>query len=187
MLRACVISSKGSWESWLPLAEFSYNNSYQESIKMAPFEALYGRRCRTPLNWVEPGERSYYGIDFVDEAEERVRTIQQHLQAAQSWQKSYADKRRRPLTFKVGDQVYLKVSPIRGTQRFGVKGKLAPRYIGPYPSLEVKGQVAYRLQLPAEMSTIFLVFHVSQLKKCLRAPTWCTKNDLFRWWTARIE
>ena len=71
MLRACVISSKGSWEKWLPLAEFSYNNSYQESIKMAPFEALYGKKCRTPLNWVELGERRYYGIDFVKEAEEQ--------------------------------------------------------------------------------------------------------------------
>ena len=70
MLRACVVSPKGSWEKWLPLAEFSYNNSYQESIKMAPFEALYARKCRTPLNWVEPRERRYYGIDFVKDAEE---------------------------------------------------------------------------------------------------------------------
>jgi transposase InsO family protein len=83
ILRACVISSKGSWEKWLPLAEFSYNNSYLESIKMAPFEALYGRKCRTPLNWVEPGERRYYGIDFVKEAEEQVQIIQQHIEATQ--------------------------------------------------------------------------------------------------------
>jgi hypothetical protein len=75
MLRVCVISSKGSWESWLPLAELTYNNGYQESIKIAPFEALYGRKCRTPLNWVEPGERMYYDIDFVEEAEEKVRII----------------------------------------------------------------------------------------------------------------
>ena len=109
MLRACVISSKGSWEKWLPLAEFSYNNSYQGSIKMAPFEALYDRKCRTPLNWVEPGERRYYGIDFVKEAEEQVHIIQQHIETAQSRQKSYADKRRRPIEFEVGDYVYLKV------------------------------------------------------------------------------
>jgi hypothetical protein len=76
MLRTCVISSKGSWEKWLPLAKFSYNNSYQESIKMAPFKALYGQKSRTPLNWVKPGERRYYGIDFVKEAEEQVRVIQ---------------------------------------------------------------------------------------------------------------
>ena len=109
---------------WLPLAKFSYNNSYQESIKMAPFEALYGWKCRTPLNWIEPRERRYYGIDFVIEAEEQVRIIQQHMKAAQSRQKNYADKRRRPLTFEVGDYVYLKVSPMKGVQRFGEKGSL---------------------------------------------------------------
>ena len=91
LLRACVISSKGSWEKWLPLAKFSYNNSYQASIKMAPFEALYGRKCRTPLNWIEPGERRYFGIDFVTEVEEQVHIIQQHMKVAQSRQKSYAN------------------------------------------------------------------------------------------------
>jgi hypothetical protein len=170
MLRACVISSKGSWEKWLPLAEFSYNNSYQESIQMAPFEALYGRKCRTPLNWVEPGERRYYGIDFVKEAEKQVRIIQQHMAAAQARQKSYADKRKRPIEFEVGDHVYLKVSPMIGVQRSGVKRKLAPRYIGPYPIIERCGMVANKLQLPPEICMIFLVFHVSQLKKCLRVP-----------------
>ena len=170
MLRACVISSKGSWEDWLPLVEFSYNNSYQESIKMAPFEALYGRKCRTPLNWIEPGERRYYGIDFVKEAEERVQLIRQHIEAAQSRQKSYADKRRSPIIFQVGDYVYLKVSPMRRVQRFGVKRKLAPRYVGPYKITAQKGPVAYQLQLPPEMKAIFSVFHVSQLKKCLRVP-----------------
>jgi hypothetical protein len=84
MLRACVISSKGSWKKWLPLAEFLYNNSYQESIKMAPFKALYGHKCRTPLNWAEASERRYYGIDFVEQAEEQVRTIKIPMAAAQS-------------------------------------------------------------------------------------------------------
>jgi len=83
---------------------------------MAPFEALYGRKCRTPLNWIEPGERKYYGIDFVEEAEEKVRIIQQNMKAAQSCQKGYADKRRRPLEFEVGDYVYLKVTPIKKVQ-----------------------------------------------------------------------
>jgi hypothetical protein len=100
MLRACVISSKGSWEKWLPLAKFSYNNSYQESIKMAHFEALYGRKCRTPLNWIEPGERRYYGINFVKKAKEQVCTIQKHIEAAQSRQKSYADKEEDPLNLR---------------------------------------------------------------------------------------
>ena len=142
MLRACVISLKDSWEKWLPLAKFSYNNSYQESIKMAPFEALYGRKYRTPLNWIEPGERRYYGIDFVKDAKERVQIIQQHIEAAQSRQKSYADKRRSPIVFQIGDYVYLKVSPMRKVQRFGVKRKLASRYIGPYQIIAQKGLVA---------------------------------------------
>ena len=145
MLRACVISSNGSWEKWLPLVEFSYNNTYQESIKMAPFEALYGRKCRTSLNWVEPGERRYYGIDFVEEAEKQVHIIQQHLKVAQSRQKSYADKRRRPIEFEVGDYIYLTVSPMKGVQRFGVKRKLASRYVGPYKILERSGRAAYKL------------------------------------------
>src|SRR5438034_10737205 len=114
----------------LPLAEFSYNNSYQKSLKMAPFEALYGRKCRSPLNWSEPGERVTFGPDLIIEAEEKVRVIQNHLKTAQSRQKSYSDKRRRPLEFKVGSWAYLRVSPMKGVHKFGVKGKLAPRYIG---------------------------------------------------------
>jgi hypothetical protein len=170
MLRACLISCKGSWEKWLPLAEFSYNNSYQESIKMTPLEALYGRKCRTPLNWVEPGERRFYGVDFVEEAEEQVRAIQKNMAATQARQKSYADKRRKPIEFEVGDYVYLKVSPMRGVKRFGIKRKLEPQYVGPYHIIEKSGRVAYKLSLPRELGAIFLIFHVSQLKKCLRLP-----------------
>ena len=137
---------------------------------MAPFEALYGRKCRTPLNWVEARERRYYGIDFVQEAEEQVHTIQTHMATAQARQKSYADRRRKPIEFKVGDFVYLKVSPMKSVQRFGVKQKLAPRYAGPFEIIGQSGKVAYKIQLPPEMSAIFNVFHVSQLKKCLRVP-----------------
>jgi len=93
---------------------------------MTPFEALYGRRCRTPLNWVEPGGRRYYGIDLVNETEKKVQIIQQHMKVAQSRQKSYADKRRRPLEFNIGDYVYLEVTPIKKVQRFRVRSKLAP-------------------------------------------------------------
>ena len=106
---------------------------------------MYGRKCRTPLNWIEPGERRYFGIDFVNEAEEQVHVIQQHMKAAQSRQKSYADRRRRPLTFEVGDYVYLKVSLMKKVQRFGVKRKLAPRYVGPYKIIKRSGRVAYKL------------------------------------------
>ena len=112
---------------------------------MALFEALYSHKCRTPLNWIEPSERRYFGIDFVNEAEEQARVIQQHMKAAQSRQKSYADKRRRPLTFEVGDYVHLKVSPMKGVKRFGMKKKLSPRYVGPYKILERKENVAYKL------------------------------------------
>ena len=170
MLRSCVLSYSEKWHECLPLAEFSYNNSYQESIKMAPFEALYGRRCRTPLNWSEPGEHSLFGVDLVKETEEKVRLIRENMKIAQSRQKSYADKRRRSLSFEVGDYVYLKVSPMKGVTRFGVKGKLAPRYIGPYQILERCGKVAYRLDLPPQLLSVHNVFHVSQLKKCLRVP-----------------
>jgi hypothetical protein len=97
---------------------------------MAPFEALYSRRCRTPLSWSETGERKIFGLDLIVEAKDKVKIIQANLKTAQSRQKSYADQRRKPLQFQVGDFVYLRVSPTRGVQRFGIKGKLAPRYVG---------------------------------------------------------
>jgi hypothetical protein len=170
MLRACVLDFSQKWDECLPLAEFSYNNSYQESIKMAPFEALYGRRCRTLLNWSEPGERYFFRPDLVKETEDKVQKIIHNMKKAQTRQKSYADRRRQPLCFLVGDYVYLKVSPMKGVSRFRIKGKLAPWYIGPFPILEQCGPVAYRLQIPETLSAIHNVFHVSQLKKCLRVP-----------------
>ncbi|WVZ56866.1 hypothetical protein U9M48_007338 [Paspalum notatum var. saurae] len=157
-------------EDMLRASEFAYNNSYQKSLEMAPFEALYGRRCRTPLNWSEPGERVTFGPDLVAQAEEQVRFIQENLKRAQSRQKSYSDRRRRPLVFKEGDHVYLRVSPMKGVHRFGVKGKLAPRYVGPFKISEKCGPVAYRLELPPRLAAVHDIFHVSQLKKCLRVP-----------------
>jgi hypothetical protein len=171
MLRACVLHYGKDWDKCLSLAEFSYNKSYQSNLKMAPFEALYGRRCRTPLNWSQAGEREIFGPALVLEAEEKVRVIKKNLEAAQTRQKSYHDKRRKPLQFEVGDHVYLKVSPTKGVQRFGIKGKLAPRYIGPYEIKETCGPVAYQLKLPPHMSAVHDVFHVSQLRKCVRLPT----------------
>jgi transposase InsO family protein len=126
MLRACVLEFPLKWDECLPLVEFSYNNSYQESIKMAPFEALYGRRCRTPLNWSKPGEKWFFQPDLVKEMEEKDQRMIHNLKEAQARQKSYADKRRQPLYFQVKDYVYLKVSPMKGVTRFGVNGKLAP-------------------------------------------------------------
>jgi hypothetical protein len=113
MLGACAIHHGKNWDKCLSLAEFTYNNSYQSNLKMAPFEALYGRRCRTPLNWSQASEREIFGPDLVLEAERKVRIIRKKLEAAQARQKSYHDKRRKPLQFKVGDHVYLKVSPTK--------------------------------------------------------------------------
>ncbi|GKB10349.1 putative reverse transcriptase domain-containing protein [Tanacetum coccineum] len=137
MLRACIIDFGGSWDVHLPLAEFSYNNSYHSSIRCAPFEALYGRKCRSPVLWAEIGESSLIGPE------------------------------RKPLEFEVGDWVMLKVSPWKGVIHFGKKDKLAPRYVGPFEILERIGHVAYRLRLPEELSGVHDTFHVSALKKCL--------------------
>ncbi|WVZ89645.1 hypothetical protein U9M48_036024 [Paspalum notatum var. saurae] len=156
MLRACALTYSTKWDECLPLAEFAYNNSYQKSLEMAPFEALY--------------ERVTFGPDLVTQAEAQVKMIHNNLMRAQSRQKSYSNKRRRPLVFEEGDHVYLWVSPMKGVHRFGVKGKLAPRYIGPFKITERCGSVAYRFELPPHLDAVHDVFHDSQLKKCLRVP-----------------
>jgi hypothetical protein len=170
MLRACAIQYGTSWDKCLLYAEFSYNNSYQASLKKSPFKALYGQKCRTPLYWDQIGERQVFGPDIIEEAEQLVQQVRENLRVAQTRQKSYTDVRRQDLTFAVGDHVYLKVSPMRGIRRFNVKGKLAPRYIGPFKVLERKGEVAYRLELPPNLLGVHDVIHASQLKKCLRVP-----------------
>ncbi|GJR69886.1 putative reverse transcriptase domain-containing protein [Tanacetum coccineum] len=142
MLRAYAIDFGKGWVNHLPLVEFSYNNSYHASIKAAPFEALYGRKCRLPVCWAE------------------------RMQAARDRQKSYADLKRKPMDFQVGDKVMLKVSPWKGFVRFGKRGKLNPRYVGPFKVLEKVGEVAYKLELPQELSRVHNTFHVSNLKKC---------------------
>ena len=144
MLRACVLDHKGSWEEHLPLVEFAHKNCYQASIQMAPYEALYGRPYRSPIFWIEVGESFITGPDLIRDTTEEVSLIRQRLLMAQSWQKSYADVRRRPLEFEVGDYVFLKVMPKRGVVRFGKRGKLSPRFIGPFEILERVGTVAYR-------------------------------------------
>jgi hypothetical protein len=148
MLRACALKDNQSWDKCLLYAEFSYNNNYQESIKMAPFEFLYGRKCRTPLFWNEPDENQIFGPDILWEADRQVQMVRENLKLAWSMQKSYAANRRRELRFQVGDFMYLKVSPMRGLRRFKIRGKLAPRYIGPFKILEQRGEVAYQVELP---------------------------------------
>jgi hypothetical protein len=128
---------------------------------MSPFQALYGRSHRTLLQWDQPGEKQVFGPGILLEAEQNIKMVRENLKIAQSMQRSYADTRRRELSFEVGDFVYLKVSPIRGVRRFRVKGKLAPRYIGPYQILARRGEVAYQLNLPENLSAVHDVFHVS--------------------------
>ncbi|GJZ67433.1 hypothetical protein Tco_0630673 [Tanacetum coccineum] len=149
------------------LAEFSYNNSYHSSIRCAPFEALYERKCRPPILWEEIGESSLIGPERVQETTDKVVLIKEKLKAVRDHQKSYADNRRKPLEFEVGDRVLLKVSHWKGVIRFRTKGKLAPRYVGPFEILERIGLVAYRLRLPEELSSVHDIFHVSNLKKYL--------------------
>ena len=165
MLRACVIEFKGSWDTHLSLMEFAYNNSYQSSIGMAPFEALYGWKFCTLVCWDEVGERRLIGLELVHITLDKIQIVRDKLKIARDRQKSYADKRRRDLKFKVGDRVLLKVSPWKGVLRFGRHGKLRPRYIGPYEIIARVGAVAYRLDLPLELSKVHNVFHVSMLYK----------------------
>ncbi|GKD68520.1 putative reverse transcriptase domain-containing protein, partial [Tanacetum coccineum] len=139
MLRACVIDFGKGWERHLPLVEFSYNNSYHASIKAAPFEALYGRKCRSPVCWAKVGDVQLTGPEIIHETTKKIVQIRQRLQAARDRQRSYANVRRKPLEFQVGDRVMLKV-------------------VGP---------VSYKLELPGELSNVHSTFHISNLKKCL--------------------
>jgi hypothetical protein len=170
MLIACVLEFKGAWDEYMPLAEFAYNNSYQSSIQMASYEALYGRRCRAPICWDDVGERKVLGPDLIQETEEKVKLIRERLRTAQSRQKSYADGKRRNLHFEEGELVYLKVSPMKGVKRFGQGKKLSPRYIGPFHVTKQVGEVAYQLELPESLAGVHNVFHISLLRKCLKPP-----------------
>ncbi|GJS78375.1 putative reverse transcriptase domain-containing protein [Tanacetum coccineum] len=145
MLRACVLDFRGSWDVHLPLVEFSYNNSYHSSVRCAPFEALYGRKCRSPIMWAEVGEGQLIGPELVQETTEKISQIKDRLKAA--------------------------LSPWKGVVRFGKKGKLAPRFVGPFEIIKKVGPVAYRLDLPEELNGVHDTFHVSNLKKCLADPT----------------
>ncbi|GKC27340.1 putative reverse transcriptase domain, ribonuclease H-like domain, aspartic peptidase domain protein [Tanacetum coccineum] len=167
MLRACVIDFGSSWDRHLPLVEFSYNNSYHASIKAAPFEALYGQKYRSPVCWSEVGDSQLTGPELIRETTENIVQIKNRLLIARSRQKSYADRRSKPLEFEVGDMVLLKVSPWKGVIHFGKRKKLSPRYIGPFKILARVGLVAYTLELPEELKGIHSTFHVSNLKKCL--------------------
>ncbi|KAL0534153.1 hypothetical protein IC582_028437 [Cucumis melo] len=171
MLRACVLEFSGSWDSHLHLMEFAYNNSYQATIGMAPFEALYGKCCRSPVCWGEVGEQRMLGPELVQTTNAAIQKIRARMLTAQSRQKSYADVRRKDLEFEVGDMVFLKVAPMKGVLRFAKKGKLSPRFVGPFEILERIGPVAYRLALPPSFAAVHDVFHISMLRKYVADPT----------------
>ena len=171
LLRLCTLDFKGGWEEHLPSVEFAYNNSYEASIKMTPFEALYGRKYRSLICWTKVGDGRLLGPQIVQETTEKIVLIQQQIRTIQSHQKSYANKSRIYLEFLQGDHVFLKVSPIRGIIHFGMKGKLNSHYIGPFDILENMGQVAYHLALPPELANIHNVFPVSILEKYVFNPS----------------
>ncbi|GJW50993.1 putative reverse transcriptase domain-containing protein [Tanacetum coccineum] len=152
---------------YLPLVEFSYNNSYHASIKEAPFEALYGQKCRSPVCWAEVGDIQLTGPEIIYETTKKIVQIRQRLQDARDRQRSYANTRRKPLEFQVGECVMLKVSPRKGVIRFGKCGKLNPQYIRPFKILKRIGPLAYKLELSEELCNIHSTFHVSNQKKCL--------------------
>ncbi|GJW20014.1 putative reverse transcriptase domain-containing protein [Tanacetum coccineum] len=153
MLGMCMVLV-ASWDTHLPLVEFSYNNSYHKSIKCSPFEALYGRKCRSPVIWNEVGESQLIGPELVQETTEKIVQIRERLRTARSRQKCYADRRRKPLEFQVGDRVLLRVSPWKGVVRFGKRGKLAPRFVGYlYEIVEAHRTSAYAVEIgPQELS-----------------------------------
>ena len=177
LLRACILEQGGSWDTHLPLVEFTYNNSYHSSIGMAPFEALYGRRCRTPLCWHESGESVVLGPEIVRETTKTVKMIRDKMKISQSRQKSYHDKRRKDLEFQEGDHVFLRVTPTTGVGRALKAKKLTPRFIGPYQITSRVGKVAYRVALPPNLSNLHDVFHVSQLRKYIPDPSHVIQMD----------
>ena len=177
MLRACVIEFQGTWDKYIPLVEFAYNNHYHSSIDMAPYEALYERKCRSPLYWDREGSEFIEGPEIVQLTVDKIDVIKSKLKADQDRQKSYADQHRKEMEFQVGDKVFLKVSPWKGIMRFGNKGKLSPHYSGLYEIVEKVGPLAYKLALPPELAKIHDVFHVSMLRRYRSDPSHVLKDS----------
>ena len=166
-----MIDYEGNWDRHIPLVEFMYNNNFQSSIGMAPYEALYGRKCRIPLCWIKLSEKNLIGPDLIHVTEEKVKMIRERLKVATDRQKSYADMKRKDIRYEIDDKVFLKVSPWKKVMRFGKNGKLSPRFIGPYEVIEKVGPVAYLLALPPDLEMIHNVFHVSMLRRYRSNPS----------------
>jgi hypothetical protein len=171
MLCMYMMDQQKRWEEFLPLVEFAYNNSYQSTIEMAPFEFLYGRPCRMPLSWDRLEDRVLVGPEAIQEMEEQMQTIRQRIKEAQDRQKSYADAHRVDRSYEVGDRVFLWVKPHKSSIKFGKGDKLSPRFVGPFEIVERKGPVAYRLALPDSLRRMHDVFHVSVLRHYISDPT----------------
>ena len=154
-----------------------YYNSFQSSIGIAPYEALYGRKCRTPLCWTELSEKKVIGPDLIQKTEEKVKMIRERLKVANNRQKSYADMKRKDIRYEIGEKVFLKVSLWKKVMRFGKKGKLSPRFIGPYEVIEKVGPMAYRLALPPDLEKIRNVFHVSMLRRYRSDPSHVVSSE----------
>ena len=177
MLRSCVIDYKGSWDRHIPLVEFVYNNSFQSSIGMAPYKALYGRKCRRPLCWTELSEKKIIGLNLIQETEENVKMIRERLKVATDRQKSYFDSKRKGIRYEIGEKAFLKVSPWKKVMRFKKKGKLSPRFSGSYEMIKKVGPVAYRLALPPELERIHNVFHASMLRRYRSDPSHVVSSE----------
>jgi hypothetical protein len=176
-----VMDKPSKWEDYLHLVEFAYNNGYQESLKMSPFEALYGRKCNTPVSWDNPTDKEVVGPEFLKEMEEQMLKIKKNLKASQDMQKSYADKNRTHREFIVADHVFLKVKANRSSLKLGNCAKLVAIFSKPFEILERIGPVAYMLALPASM-TVHNVFRVSLHKKYI-----LDANHVIDWNVIQVE
>ena len=166
-----MIDYEGSWDRHIPLVEFVYNNSFHSSIGMTPYEALYGRKCRTPLCWTELSEKKIIGPNLIQEIEEKFEMIRERLKVVTDRQKSYVDLKRKDIRYEIDKKVFLKVSPWKKVMRFGDKGKLSPRCIRLYEVIKKVGLGACRLALPPELEKIHNVFHVLMLRRYRSDPS----------------
>jgi len=165
LLRTCVLDHLGTWDEVLPLIEFTYNNSFHASIGMAPYEALYGMKCRTPLCWYQDGEAMLVGPELLEHTTEKLRMVRDRTQASQNRQKAYADRRRRPLEFVAGDHVFLRVTRTIGVGRTLRSRKFSPKFLSPNQISRRIGSVAYEIALHPQLANLHLMFHMSQLRK----------------------
>jgi len=173
LLQTCILDHLGAWDEMLPLIEFTYNNSFHTSIGMTPYEALFGRKYMTPLCWYQDGEVMLVIPELLEQTIEKVRMVRDRMQASQSRQKAYTDRRRRPLEFAAGDHVFLRVTRTTGVGRTLRSRKLAPKFLGPYQITRRIEPVAYEIVLPPQLANLHLVFHVSQLRKYVFDPAHC--------------